>query len=104
MAPRLPETFESFALRLPNAIAQGKREVRFGGHHFSHAVCLEEGVFRVRRLETSKEEAEAYLAEHGIFMPEHNEAIAKARTLVFEAASLDELLATLKQRWPLWPV
>lgn len=104
MAPRLPESFESFATRLPSALAQGQTEVRFGGHHFSHAVCLEAGVFRVRRLETTKEEAEAYLAEHGLFMPEHNEAIAKPRTLVFEAASLDELLATLKQRWPLWAV
>lgn len=100
MGPRIPETFEAFAKRLKKALKKGHAEIRYGRHHFSHAVCLEDGVFRVRRLECSKEEAEAYMREHGMFMPENAEAISKPRTLEFEAPSLDALLAILKKHWP----
>ena len=101
MGPRLPESFENFGTRLRAAVAAGGSEVRFGEYHHSQAVCVEDGVYRVRQLETSAEEAEAYLAEHGIFMPEHNEEIAKPRTLVLEAASVEAVLAALKPRWPM---
>jgi hypothetical protein len=99
MAPRLPETFEAFEARARQALEKGQAQVRYGLHHHSHALCSEDGVFRVRQLETTAEEAEAYLKEHGIFMPEHNEEIAKPRTLLFEASTLDEVLAWIGSRW-----
>lgn len=95
VAPRMPETFEAFAARLRRALADGDTEVRFGLYHFSHAVCVEEGAFRVRALEVSKEEGDAYLAEHGMFMPEHAEAISRPRTVVLEASSVEEILGQL---------
>jgi hypothetical protein len=101
VAPRAPETFEAFLSRLRGTLDQGGTQLRFGQHHFSHAVCVEDGVYRVRRLECTKEEAEAYLREHGIFMPEHAEAISAPRTLVFEAPTLDGLIDFLRERWPL---
>ena len=100
MAPRAPETFKAFKKRLKKSLKEGRSEIRYGLHHFSHAVCLEEGVFRVRRLEFTQEEADAYMREHGAFMPEQAEAISKPRTLEFEAANLDALLDLLEQRWP----
>ena len=100
MAPRPPESFEAFTARLERALADGATEIRFGRYHHDRAVCVEDGLYRVRRLETTQEEAEAYLRKHGIFMPEHNELISKPRTLLFEAASVDALLARLKDGWP----
>jgi len=101
MAPRAPESFEAFWARLETAIERAEIEVRFGRHHFSHAVCVEDGAYRVRRLEYTKEEAEAYLKEHGMFMPEHGEQIARPRTLVFECETLAKLAKTLEQKWPM---
>lgn len=101
MAPRIPESFDAFAARLERALESGDTEVRFGQYHHSHAVCAEDGVMRVRRLECSDEEAAAYLREHGIFMPEHAEEISRPRSLVYEARSLDALLLWLANRWPL---
>jgi hypothetical protein len=101
MAPRPPESFEAFLSRLQEAITNGGTQVRFGKNHHSHAVCVEEGVFRVRRLEVTPEEAKAYLDEHGIFMPEHSEMISKPRTLVFEEPTLEALTAVLEKHWPL---
>jgi hypothetical protein len=101
MAPRPPESFEAFVARLTKALNHGATEVRFGGHHVTHAVCVEAGALRIRRLEHTPEEAEAYLREHGIFMPEHAEEMSKPRTLVLEAATIEELTHALRQRWPL---
>lgn len=99
MAPRAPESLTEFLDRLA-ASADGD-VIRFGQYHHSHAVCREDGLWRVRRLEHTQEEAEAYLAEHGYFMPESAEAISKPRTLVFEASSLAELAAMFRARpWP----
>ncbi len=100
MAPRLPEPFDAFVRRLQTALKEGHTEIRYGRHHHSHAVCLEDDVFRVRRLEVTKEEAEAYMREHGMFMPESAEAISKPRTLEFETANLDALFEVLKKNWP----
>jgi hypothetical protein len=101
VAPRPPESFEAFVARLAKALKKGATEVRFGSHHFTHAVCVEDALLRVRRLEHSPEDAEAYLRQHGIFMPEHAEQISTPRTLVLEAASLDALMKSLEARWPL---
>lgn len=101
MAPRPPETLEAFLARLTRGLEEGRAEVRLGQHHASHAVCVEDGVYRVRRLEHTREEAEAYLAEHGIFMPEHAEVISQPRTLVLEAPTLEALTDALQRSWPL---
>jgi hypothetical protein len=93
MAPRRPESRRELAKRLRDSFAHGASVVRFGRHHFSHAVCRESDQWRVRALETTAEERDAYMAEHGMFMPESQEAIAKPRTLLFESKSLDDVLA-----------
>ena len=76
--------------------------VPFGAHHFTHAACREDGAWRVRRLEFTTEEAEAYRkANDGMFMPESAEEISKPRTLIFEAPTLEALVAELQKRdWP----
>src|SRR5688572_23981189 len=101
MAPRPLEKRADFITRLKKSAEQGATEVRFGGHHFTHAVCREGEVWRLRLLETTAEERDAYLAERGFFMPESQEEIAKPRTLRFEAPSLDKLIARIKKMpWP----
>jgi hypothetical protein len=100
MAPRAPETLKAFLKRLDKALRSGETEVRYGLHHHSHAVCVEDGVFRVRRLEHTPEEAEEYMREHGMFMPESAEEISKPRTLEFEVGTRKALAETLKQHWP----
>ena len=102
MAPRAPESRVHFFRRLRSAIAQGQTEVRFGYHHFSHAVCVEDGLFRIRKLELTAAKANAYLEQHGAFMPEHAEALSTPGELVFEGASLDAVVEELdKSGWPL---
>ena len=96
MAPRPPESCEAFLKRLKAALDRGETVVPFGRHHFDRAVCREGGRWRVRALETTVEECEAYLKEHGIFMPEHQEEIAKPRTILFETALFEELVSHLK--------
>ncbi len=101
MAPRTPETLTEFIKRLTQAIEEERDEVRFGQHHFSHAICMEDGRFRVRRLESTPEEVEAFRKEHGYFMPENLEEISKPGELVHEAENLVNLQAWLTSRWPL---
>lgn len=100
MAPRPLESKEQFLKRLRSQ--QGSLPVGFGQHHFSHAVVAEEGVFRVRRLVLPKGKAEAYLKEHGMFMPEHAELLSEPTgEIVLEAPSLQELIEKLEAgRWP----
>ena len=62
--------------RLRRAAAAGHAEVRFGGAHFSHAVCHEGDTWAVRRLELDRARAEAYRQTHGSFMPEHAEMLS----------------------------
>ena len=68
----------------------------------SHAVVAQEGVFRVRRLVLSKEKADAYLKEHGMFMPEHAEMLSEPiGEIVLEAPTLEELIKKLQAGpWP----
>lgn len=106
MAPRPPESKQDFFARLRQAVAEAEDgedlELRFGHHHFSHALCREGSRWLVRRLEHDADAAAAYLAEHGTFMPEHAEMLAKPGAVVHEAGSLDELIAALDRgRWPL---
>ena len=96
MAPRLPESFDEFRKRLKAALERGETVIPFGRHHFDRAVCREGDRWVLRRLETTPEECEAYLKEHGIFMPEHQEEIAKPRTILFETALFEELVSHLK--------
>ena len=100
MAPRPPETLKAFLMRLKKALEAGQKEVRYGLHHHSHAACLENGVFRVRRLEYTQEAADEYMLEHGMFMPESAEEISRPRTLEFEATTRKALAEILKQHWP----
>ena len=87
--------------RLAEAVSRGETVVRFGQHHHSHAVCCEDGMFRVRALEVAPEARDAYLQEHGIFMAEHAEQISQPRTVIFEAPSFEALVSMLSTRWPL---
>jgi len=102
MAPRSPESRQDFIARLRERAAAGDDEIRFGRHHFTHAACREDDVWRIRRLEFSQADADAFREEHGMFMPENAEAISKPTTLVLEAASLDDLVSQiLDGPWPL---
>jgi len=102
MAPRLLESREDFLARLQQAARLGKKEVRFGAHHFSHAACLEGATWRVRRLVTPRAKAEAFLKQHGRFMPEDNEALAEPADVMLEAPTLGALVEALRRGpWPL---
>jgi hypothetical protein len=103
MAPRPLESREQFIARL-RAVGPGigRQQLRFGGHHFTHAVVRESGVWRVRRLVVDPAKAEAYRREHGMYMPEHAEMLSEPGPEVIAAGSLDELIAALQARaWPL---
>lgn len=93
-----PESMERFLARLrAGAPRLATTPVRFGSPHHSHAVVQEGASFRVRQLVLSKEKAEAYLAKHGIFMPEHAALISEPTGRVeLEASSLDELIRLLQ--------
>lgn len=79
----------------------GDLQVAFGGHHMTHVVCLEDDVVRVRRLEVSQADADEYIAQHGIFMPEHAEEISKPGAVVLEATTIDAIVELLRAgSWP----
>ena len=104
MAPRPLETRDQFIARLRQAHARGAcPELRFGGHHYTHAVVVEGGVWRVRPLVLERAKADAYLAEHGMFMPEHAEMLSEpGPEVLLEASSLDALCVALRAGpWPL---
>lgn len=104
MAPRPLETRDQFIQRLRAAAARGAQDpIGFGGHHFTHAVVVEAGTWRVRRLHLDRAKADAYLAEHGMFMPEHAEMLSEpGPEVVLEAASLEALITGLRALpWPL---
>lgn len=105
MAPRPLESLDAFIARLRSAgDGVARTPLRFGGHHFSHAVVVEDGVWSVRPLVLDRARADKYLQEHGMFMPEHAEMLSEpGDTRVLEADSLEGLIAALKAgRWPLW--
>lgn len=104
MAPRRLETREEFIGRLrrsANRVAQSPLGV--GEHHFTHAVVLEDGVWRIRRLYLDPAKVAAYRAEHTTFMPEHVEALSEpGPEIVLEAPSLEALIEGLQALpWPL---
>lgn len=103
MAPRALESRDEFLKRLQAAAKDGHTQVRFGQHHFSHAVLLEGGTWRVRRLTLSREKADAYFKKHDMFMPEHAEMLSEpGDDVAFEAPTLDALVAAFRARpWPL---
>ena len=100
MAPRPLETFEQFKKRLRAAAKRGETQVRFGGHHHSYAACLEDGTWRVRRLVLDQAKADAYLAQHGTFMPEHAEMLSEPGPDFEFDGTLDEVLNGLAVIWP----
>jgi len=101
MVPRPPESFEQFEQRARKAFRAGAAEARYGRYHSSHAIVAEPGgAFAVRLLEYTEAERDAYYAEHRMFMPESAEQIAKPRTLVATAPTLDAVLAIVKRSWP----
>lgn len=105
MAPRPLESLDQFIARLRQAAPTiASAPVRFGGHHFSHAVVVEAGKWRVRPLVLDRAKADAYLAERGHFMPENAEALSEPKGPVkLEADSLEQLITALRaQRWPWW--
>ncbi|MCA9658497.1 MAG: hypothetical protein KC486_09140 [Myxococcales bacterium] len=104
MAPRPLESRAEFIDRLRQANADGPcPEVRVGGHHYTHAVVHRDGVWELRRLVLEPAKMEAYIAEHGCFMPEHAEMLsAPGPDALLSATSLEKLCADLhKLRWPL---
>ena len=103
MAPRPLETRAQLVARLRAAgEAIARAPLRFGGHHFTHVVVVEGGRWRVRRLVLDRAKAEAYLAEHGMFMPEHAEMLSEPGPEVWlEADSLAGLIAAIEvAAWP----
>ncbi|MDP2272509.1 MAG: hypothetical protein Q8N23_11050 [Archangium sp.] len=103
MAPRLLESKSQFLDRLrAHAKSLGTQPMGFGGHHFSHAVVQEEGVFRVRQLVLPRDKYEAWVKEHRSFMPEHAEMLSEpVGAIVLEAPTLDGLISQLEAgRWP----
>lgn len=105
MAPRPLESLDAFITRLQRAAPTvAEHPVRFGGHHHSHAVVLEAGTWRVRPLVLERAKADAFLAEHGRFMPEDAEALSEpGDPVALEAPTLDELIAAIRTRpWPWW--
>lgn len=99
MAPRPPESFESFEARLRAALAGGVAVVRFGRHHHDRAVCLEDGRLRLRRLEVSDADAAEHRRVHGRYMPEDAERLARPGALLLEVDDLDALLDRLRATW-----
>jgi hypothetical protein len=70
----------------------------FGSPHHHHVLCREDGAWRVRRWVCDPQKGEAYLKEHGYFMPESAEAISEpGPDVVLEATEIDEVLALLKK-------
>lgn len=93
-----PESMQRFLARLHQGAASlATQPVRFGSPHYTHAVVKEDGVFRVRQLVLSREKADAYLAAHGIFMPEHAAEISEpVGKIELEAPTLDALITLLQ--------
>ena len=85
------------------SLAKSAGEVmRFGGHHFTHAIVVRDGAWQVRRLVLDPAKGAAYLAEHGMFMPEHAEMLSEPGDEVLLAAeSREALAAALLVAWPL---
>lgn len=101
MAPRVLESAEQFIARLRRADV-ARSPLRFGGHHFTHAVVVEAGVWRVRRLVLDRAKADEYMAKHGMFMPEHAEMLSEPGPVVLEAGSLEQLITLLRAAsWPM---
>ncbi|MBO6934200.1 MAG: hypothetical protein JJ863_04475 [Deltaproteobacteria bacterium] len=100
MVMPLPESKEAFFARLREA-EEGGTLIRFHPQFGSYAVTREPAGWAVRRMEVDAAEAEAYLAKHGIFMPEHAAMIAKPGKAVLEVPTMDALIAALDARWPL---
>lgn len=104
MAPRAPESKDGFLKRLRSGWKKdGSARIALGSPHHTHGVVLEEGRLRVRRLVLAKEKADAYLAEHRTFMPEHAEMLSEPTgAIVYDAASLEDLVQLMEAgRWPL---
>jgi hypothetical protein len=103
MAPRPIESREQVLGRL-RAVAGREGEVmRFGGHHFTHAVVVRDGQWQVRRLVLDRAKGEQYLQEHGMFMPEHAEMLSEpGDEVVVAGGSREELIAAVTAGvWPL---
>lgn len=99
MAPRAPETFAHLVTRLRHAASEGRRQLPFqarGMSHFTHVVVVEDGRWRLRRWLLDPRRAEAFLAEHGRFMPEDAEAIsAPGPEVLLEADDVEAFIAAL---------
>lgn len=97
MAPRPLETREALIARIRAAGARIAREpLRFGGHHHTHAIVVEGGRWQVRPLVLDIARADAYRAEHGMFMPEHAEMLSEpGPEVILDADSLEGLVAAL---------
>lgn len=77
--------------------------LRFGGHHYTHAVVVADGVWQVRRLVLERARADEYMRMHGSFMPEDAEELSEPGPVVLEAASLAGLITALEAApWPMW--
>ena len=102
MAPRAIESKEQVVARLRGVAAREGEVMRFGGHHFTHAIVVRGGEWQVRRLVLDPAKGAAYLAKHGTFMPEHAETLSEPGDAVLLAAgSREGLIAALLRGWPL---
>jgi hypothetical protein len=97
MAPRPPESMHEVVRRIREGAAHlSTQPVRFGAPHHSHAVVKEEGRYRVRQLVLSRARADAFLKQHGRFMPENAEDLSEPTGAIeHDFATLDELINAL---------
>ena len=97
MAPRPPEPMDEVVRRIrAGADHLATRPVRYGAPHHSHAVVKEDGRYRGRALVLSRDKAEAFLKQHGHFMPENAEDLSEPTGAIeHDCATLDELINAL---------
>lgn len=99
MAPRPPEPMAHLIQRIRDgASSLARQPIRYGTPHNSHAVVLEEGRYRVRRLALSRERADAFRAANGgRFSPENAEDLSEPTGAIeHDFATLDELISALQ--------
>ena len=96
MAPRPQQSPSVVIAAIKKHIEKGP--VRFGSPHHSRAAMKEDGRYRVRLLALEKEKADAYMKEHGMFMPEHAELLSEPTGVIeLDFATLEELISALEK-------
>jgi hypothetical protein len=102
MAPRRPESRAEFIARLRH-VAPSALPLLFGSPTLTHAVVVQQGRWRVRRLVSNRERERAHWQRYGRLLPEEAEMMAEPTgNVLLDASSVDELIQQLEHTpWPL---